>query len=65
MSQNYTIVRKYFNDRPDEKIQTGLTLKEVKEHCSDIESSSKTCTSKAGRKRTEKFGPWFDSAYEE
>jgi hypothetical protein len=41
-------------------IKTGLTLEEAQAHCRDPETSSSTCTSYAGRKRTERKGPWFD-----
>lgn len=64
MDATYKIVRHYF--KGDKRvIRTGLTLEEAQEHCSDPETSSSTCTSKEGRRRTEKRGPWFDGYSEE
>lgn len=61
----YHIVRMYFT-RHSRRVNgmSGLTLEEAKEHCKDPETSSKTCTSSEGRRRTRECGPWFD-AYEE
>jgi len=61
----YKILRMYFNDDvPTEVITKGLTLEQAQAHCKDPETSSSTCTSAAGKERTEKYGPWFDG-YEE
>lgn len=46
-------------------IETGLTLEQVQDHCSDPESSSEKCTNAAGRARTRKHGDWFDGYYRE
>lgn len=61
----YKITRSYFN-RPGvhRTIKTGLTLEEAQAHCGDKETSSRTCTSAAGKARTRRNGPWFDG-YEE
>jgi hypothetical protein len=67
----YKIVRNYFNsDRatgiPGRRvIKTGLTLEEAQAYCRDPETSSKTCTRAAGRRRTKRYGPWFDGYTEE
>jgi hypothetical protein len=45
-------------------VRRGLTLAQVTAHCSDPETSSSTCTGAAARRRTVKYGPWFDG-YEE
>jgi len=45
---------------PSEIIKEGLTLEEAQAHCRDKETSSTTCTSKAGKARTRRWGPWFD-----
>ena len=59
MTEKYKIVRMYFNGG-SRTIETGLTLEQAQEHCRDPETSSKTATSYAARKRTERKGPWFD-----
>lgn len=63
----YKIVR-MFADReraPRRRVvKTGLTLEEAQAHCKNPETSSKTCTSAAGKRRTRQYGPWFDG-YEE
>jgi len=62
----YQIVRGY-RDHPEKRrvIKRGLSLEEAQAHCSDPETSSSTCTSAAGKRRTERFGPWFDGYDEE
>ncbi len=45
-------------------IERGLTLEEARAHCHDPETSSSTCTSAAGKRRTARLGAWFDG-YEE
>lgn len=63
----YKIVRHFFNsDRAPRRriVKTGLTLAEAQAHCSDPETSSRTCTTRAARRRTEQYGAWFDG-YEE
>lgn len=42
-------------------IATHLTLDEAQAHCRDPETSSSTCTSAVGKRRTKLHGPWFDS----
>jgi hypothetical protein len=63
--KTYKVVRKFFADKEDEVVSTGLTLSEAREHCNDKESSSRTCPSKEGRALTRRFGEWFDAYYEE
>ena len=60
----YKIVR-HFMERKRQIIETGLTLEQVQAHCSNPETSWKTCTDSAGQARTEKSGPWFDGWYKE
>lgn len=55
----YRIVR-FYAQHESEEIETGLTLEEAQAHCRDPETSSSTCTSEEGKKRTKKFGPWFE-----
>jgi|SRR5665213_953440 len=63
MEKTYKILRKAF-DRDDELIESGLSLQDAQAHCSNPETSSRTCTSDWGHLLTEKIGAWFD-AYEE
>ncbi len=61
----YKIVRMYQNpNKSSRTIDTGLTLAEAQAYCQDPETSSRTCTSYAGRRRTRLHGAWFDG-YEE
>ena len=61
----YKIVRMYRDaGTPRRTIRTGLTLEQAQAHCNDPETSSSTCTSAAGKRRTKRMGPWFDG-YEE
>ena len=58
----YKIVRMYFDENVSNRtIKTGLTLEEAQAHCKDPETSSSTCTKAAGKRRTERYGDWFDS----
>ncbi len=41
-------------------IERGLSLEQAQAHCRDPETSSRTCQYAAGRRRTERFGAWFD-----
>lgn len=62
----YKIIRFYQrDDQPKRVIKRGLTLEEAQAHCRDPETSSSTCTSSEGRRRTEERGPWFDGYDEE
>jgi hypothetical protein len=57
----YKIVRNYLH-HPSRTLPTlrGLTLEEAQTHCKDPETSSRTATSAAARRRTRLYGPWFD-----
>jgi hypothetical protein len=59
----YKIVRMFFKGGR-RTIRRNLTLEQAQTHCRDPETSSRTCTKAAGRKRTQIRGPWFDG-YEE
>lgn len=57
----YKIVRMYQDtNKASRTVTQGLTLAEAKAHCEDPETSSRTCTSYAGRRRTKLHGAWFD-----
>lgn len=58
---SYDIVRFVFGSKDGGTvIKSGLTLEEAQAHCNDPETSSRTCTSEEGKRRTEALGPWFD-----
>lgn len=59
----YKIVR-FYRYKHKRTIKRGLTLEEAQRWCRDPETSSRTATGYAARKRTESAGPWFDG-YEE
>jgi len=59
-ADKYKIVRSYLNGGSRRTIETGLTLEEAQKHCADPETSWKTCTKSAGKRRTRERGPWFD-----
>lgn len=64
----YKIVRNYFDSARAPRrrvVKSGLTLEEAQAHCRDPETSSKTATSAASRRRTAMYGPWFDGYTEE
>lgn len=62
---SYHILRMYMDPNvPNRVIKRGLTLEQAQAHCRDPETSSTTCTKPAGKRRTKRFGPWFDG-YEE
>jgi hypothetical protein len=60
----YKIERLYFRGGR-RLILDNLTLEQAQAHCSDPETSSSTCTTSAGRARTRRLGPWFDSYTED
>lgn len=57
----YDIVRMYKNKWQGRVILRGLTLEEAQQHCSNPETSSKTCTSAKSKSITRRNGEWFDS----
>jgi len=62
----YKIVRSFVS--PGERsrtLETGLTLKQVQDHCLSPETCSETCTTSTGKARTRKHGEWADVWYEE
>lgn len=64
---SYKIVRSYFDSNAPGRrtIKRGLTLEEAQAHCQDPETSSRTCTKAAGKRRTRQYGQWFDGYTEE
>lgn len=55
----YKIVRMFLN-HPTETLKKNVSLEEAQRHCSDPETSSKTCTKAENISLTERAGPWFD-----
>ncbi len=54
MANTYKIIRFYQDDKVErEVIRTGLTLEEAQAHCHDPETSSSSCTNRAGQLLTE------------
>lgn len=63
---SYKIVRMYQDsNKPRRTIKRGLTLDQAARHCSDPETSSRTCKKAANKHRTRIHGPWFDGYSEE
>ena len=59
--ERYKILRFYFDDNvPSRTIKKGLTKAQAIEHCTDIQTSSSTCTNYNGLLRTKRLGEWFD-----
>ena len=59
MRDHYRIVR-FYRRGGSRIIKRGLTLEEAQAHCRDPETSSATCTSAVGKRRTRQVGEWFD-----
>jgi hypothetical protein len=64
-NMKYRIVRKHFDNSDDVLLETGLTLKQAQKHCSDLDTSSRTCNSRSALLYTQEHGPWFDCYYAE
>ncbi len=57
----FRIIRFYADDKkPSGTLVKRCSLKEAQDHCKDPETSSSTATSAAAKRRTKKYGPWFD-----
>lgn len=59
----YKIVRVYGNSPRKTTLKRNLSLEEAQAHCSDPETSWRTCTTSEGRRRTRNYGTWFDCYY--
>lgn len=59
--RTYRIVR-FFQDPEIENtvVRVNMTIEQAKAWCNNPETSSVTCTTSFGRRRTEMYGPWFD-----
>lgn len=58
--KTYKVIRFFRDSGRKRTIKTGLTQELAQAHCNDPETSSSTCTSPAGKRRTRRSGPWFD-----
>ena len=63
----YKIVRHYLGplvqgsyESYKRTIQSGLTLEQAQKHCADPNTSGRTATSAAAKRRTRIHGFWFD-----
>jgi len=63
--ETYKAIRHFRDSGRRFTIKTGLTLEEAQAHCQDPETSSSTCTTEQGKRRTSRSGPWFDGYTEE
>ena len=63
---SFKIIRFFFDDNVSNRtIKKGLTEEAAMLHCNDPETSSSSCTSSAGKRRTKNQGEWFDGFSEE
>lgn len=58
--KTYKIVRHFETSGRKVIVKTGLTLAQAQAHCSDPETSSSTCTTEEGKRRTRQSGRWFE-----
>jgi hypothetical protein len=57
----YLIIRHFLKSGRKLQIRRMALLADAQAHCKNPETSSRTATSAAGRKRTRRSGPWFDA----
>ena len=58
--KRYKVVRFYKNGWETKTIAANLSFSEAQSHCNHTETSSSTCTERAGRRHTKLHGEWFD-----
>lgn len=63
--QHYYRIIRYYSTRGKRVINSGLTLEQAQAHCSDPETSSRTCRKATNRQRTHRVGAWFDTYAQE
>ena len=61
----YKIVRHFRNSNRKLVIKRNLPLSLAQEHCNSPETSSSTCTKPENKRRTRRYGPWFDGYTQE
>ena len=60
----YKVVRHFQKTGRKMRVMRCVSLATAQAHCASPEASSTTCLSAEGRKRTTRFGPWFDGYIE-
>ena len=58
--RQYKIIRCFFRHTRKYEQARCLTLDEAQAWCRNPETSSSTCTSAEGKRRTQRSGEWFD-----
>ena len=61
----YRIVRHFLKSGRKLTVRQVALLADAQRHCKDPETSSRTATKAAGRRRTRRSGPWFDGYTED
>jgi hypothetical protein len=56
----YAVLRIFRDSSRRVTLKTHQTLELAQAHCRDPETSSSTCTTKEGKARTRRYGPWFE-----
>lgn len=59
-AESYKVIRMYEIGRRSQVLARGMTQAEAQAWCSDPETSSSTATSAAAKRRTARYGRWFD-----
>lgn len=59
-AESYRIVRMYESGRRSQVLARSMTLEEAQAWCRDPETSSSTAQSAAAKRRTARYGRWFD-----
>lgn len=61
----YKVVRFYMSTGKKRVIKRGLSEEAAKRHCKDPETNSKTAQGYVAKRRTKRYGEWFDGFEEE
>lgn len=59
-AESYKVIRMYESGRRSQVMARGMTLEEAQAWCNDPETSSSTATSAEAKRRTARYGRWFD-----
>jgi len=58
-------IKRFFNHGGSRVVKRGLTKEQAQAHCSNPETSSRTCTTAKCKRYTRLHGAWFDGYEEE